>query len=142
MNNLFLYGLLSLLFLNCNNNDDDSNGNTQNCATAVCTEIFVTLNISISDADGKAVVLEEFTITNETSGTNITDRVISGGISNGNGTYPLYHDGFLSDIQNSSVELSFKGSIDGNEVVSASFTVSADCCHVSLSAGDNAIVIP
>ncbi len=142
MNNLFLYGLLSLLFLNCNNDNNDNGTDAQDCATAICTEIFVTLNVSIIDADGNAVVLEEFTITDETSGSNITDKVVQGGISNGNGSYPLYHDGFILDIQNSSVELLFKGYIDGNEVVNAPFIVGADCCHVSLSDGNNTIVLP
>ncbi len=57
------------------------------------------------------------------------------------GIYPLYGDRFTQVHQNKVIEIVFKGFIGGNEVVSAQFTVGADCCHTEVISGDLEISI-
>ncbi len=55
------------------------------------------------------------------------------------GQYPLVTDGVV-DI-NQELQLQFKGSINGQEVIVSNYTVCADCCHMDLVSGDLQLVL-
>lgn len=54
-------------------------------------------------------------------------------IAQQNGIYPLVND--LSFEVNQMHQLRFEGLINGQTVVTQNYTVSTDCCHVSLVSG-------
>ncbi|WP_162819925.1 hypothetical protein [Kordia sp. SMS9] len=49
------------------------------------------------------------------------------------GQYPLLDDGSLEANQERQVQ--FKGFINNQEVISSTYTVSTDCCHINLVSG-------
>ena len=50
------------------------------------------------------------------------------------GLYPLTQDGIL-DL-NEERRVQFRGFVNDQEVIRSDYTVSTDCCHVGLDAGD------
>ncbi len=137
-NKLFLATLCLLFSLwqsSCNSDDNNNDANAQ-CEDTFCTEIFIRINVSVTDQDQNPVALDTFTVTNLANGNDMTVELSDLELANAQetGLYPLTQDGVL-DI-NQVRQLQFKGFISDQEVVSGDYTVSTDCCHVGLDAGD------
>lgn len=142
MKKLLLFGFLSFFLANCNDRDD-VNPVAIDCTDVACTEIFVTLIVSIKDASGVAIPLDTIEVVDKESSENTTITLSDYGweMARQSGQYPLYNDSFVSGNQNIKRTLIFKGFINNEIVTEAEYVVDTDCCHVSIALGDNDITI-
>ena len=133
--------LLPILFATCTN--DDNNSNDIDCNDIASTEIFVTLTITVKNTSGGVIPLDNFNVINVSNNEDLTRELSASGLemARQNGTYALFGDEHSSRFQNESLDVIFKGFIEGEEVVNAKFKVGADCCHVKLVEGETDIVL-
>ncbi len=126
---------VSLWQSSCNSDDDNDNANAQ-CEDTFCTDIFIRLNVSVTDQNQNPVALDSFTVTNLANGNDMTITLSDTEFANAQdtGLYPLTQDGILDTNQER--QLQFKGFINDQEVVSGDYIVSTDCCHIGLDTGD------
>ena len=129
--------IFSSLLINCNTSDE---ADGIDCAGMACTEIYVSLNVSVVNGDGEAVTLDSFMVIDKESSEDITEIVGSDTAQFGLG-YPLYNDSFVSKNQNTKKTIIFKGFIDGNMVAEGEFEVIIDCCHVGLTKDKAEIIV-
>ncbi|MEM9076877.1 MAG: hypothetical protein AAGC43_07550 [Bacteroidota bacterium] len=128
--------MVSFLQISCSS-DDDADGDTNaQCNGAICTAIFIQINVSVVDQDQNPVALDTFTVTNLANGEDMTISLSDAEMANARetGRYPLTQDGVL-DL-NEARRIQFRGFINNEEVVSSDYTVSTDCCHVGLDSGN------
>jgi len=132
---------LLTLFTSCTQNDN--NGNDSDCTDIACTEIFVTINVTVKDASGVVIPLDDFKVLNVSTNEDLTRELSASSfeMASQNGIYPLFGDEYAARFQNESLDIIFIGFIEGEEIVNAKFKVGADCCHVQLMEGDTDIVI-
>ncbi|GAA3514418.1 hypothetical protein GCM10022393_30460 [Aquimarina addita] len=125
--------------ISCNNDDDDDNVNLD-CESAICTEILIRIMVSIKDQNQNPVMLDTYKVINLENGEDITISLTSSELSGLQefGQYPLIEDGILG--VNQELDVQFVGYVDDQEVVRSNYTVSTDCCHVSLDAGNLELV--
>ncbi len=138
-NKLFLLAIsifLSLVQNSCNTDDDSNEDVNAECRETVCTAIFVRINVTVSDQTQNPVALDSFTVINVANGNDMTITLSPSELTSAreNGLYPLTQDGIL-DL-NQIRQIQFTGFIAGQAVVQGDYTVSTDCCHVSLDSGD------
>jgi hypothetical protein len=139
MYKLVLY--VSLFFLSvagCTNDVNDID-----CSDVACTLDFRSFDVTLTDVDNNPVALDQFTVTDITNNEDLTNELNDDQFQEARqmGIYPLYGDRFTQLHQNKVKEIVFKGLVNGNEVVSAQFTVGADCCHTKIISGDLEIMI-
>jgi len=135
-----IVAFLSLFLVACNDNDD---AEQQDCSEAICTHNFVTITVSVKDASGEPVSLDSYEVNDTETGENLAADF------NGEeyqylkeqGFYPILSDANRVQYQNSTATLTFKGTIDNEEVINETYEVAADCCHVSLITGNRTIVL-
>lgn len=132
MKTVFKLGILALLAILSGSCDDDDD----NCVTVACTEVFVTIEISVVDDSQNPVALDAIIVTDLNSG---QDRTIAlspeeFAYAQSIGVYPLITDGILGD--NEERRLQFKGFQNNEEVISSDYTVATDCCHIALISGE------
>ena len=127
---------LSLVSTSCNTDDNSNNDENAQCEGTICTAIFIRINVSITDQSQNPVALDSFTVTDLASGNNMTITLSATELAEAQetGLYPLTQDGIL-DL-NEERRVQFKGFVNDQEVISSDYTVSTDCCHVGLDAGD------
>ena len=138
-NKLFLVAIslfLSLVSTSCNTDDDTNNDENAQCEGAICTAIFIRINVSVTDQDQNPVSLDSFTVTDLANGNNMTITLTPEELAEAQetGLYPLTQDGIL-DL-NEERRVQFRGFVNDQEVIRSDYTVSTDCCHVGLDAGD------
>jgi len=138
---LFLLWVAHILVVSCDKDDDKNN--PPDCTDVTCTEIFVTLTVTVKDASGVVVPLDSFSVVNLENNEDLTRELSANGfeMARQTGTYPLFGDEYVESYQNDALTILFKGFIDGEEVVNAQYEVGADCCHVLLRVGETDIVI-
>ena len=135
-----IVAFLSLFLVACNDNDD---AEQQDCSEAICTLNFVTITVSVKDASGEPVLLDNYEVIDHETGENLAADF------NGEeykylkeqGVYPILSDGNRVQYQNSTATLTFKGTIHNEKVIDETYEVAADCCHVSLITGNTVIVL-
>ncbi|AXG70375.1 hypothetical protein KORDIASMS9_02614 [Kordia sp. SMS9] len=122
---------IATLLISCNN-DDDSNSD---CENVPCTTEFITIVISIKDQNQNPVALDSYEVINIETNEDMTILLSASGfeIAQQLGQYPLLDDGSLEANQERQVQ--FKGFINNQEVISSTYTVSTDCCHINLVSG-------
>ncbi|MEM6892428.1 MAG: hypothetical protein AAF554_01980 [Bacteroidota bacterium] len=139
-NKLFLATLtlfVSLWQTSCNSDDEGTNDDRNaQCEGTICTAIFVRINVTVTDQNQNPVALDSFSVTNLDNGEDMTITLSDSERNRARetGLYPLTEDGIL-DL-NEARRIEFSGFINNQEVVSGEYTVSTDCCHVGLDAGD------
>ncbi|VAW11780.1 hypothetical protein MNBD_BACTEROID03-419 [hydrothermal vent metagenome] len=140
MRKIFFLSMVFILPLNCSDNDNDDK---TDCSNMACTEIFLSISVTVKDSSGSVISLGRFEVTDLTTGEDLTKEVTEGELETfrQNGIYPLYDDLFVAENQNTTRNIVFKGFINNKEVVNAEYTVGTDCCHVSLVSGDSDITI-
>ena len=136
-----LFGLLLFLSLPLACLDDDNP--TIFCSDIACTEQFVTLMVTVKTDADTAVPLDAFEVTIVATGEEITREVSNEDMElfRTNGTYPLFGDEYSEAFQNRTVEIQFKGFVEGTAIVDERYVVGADCCHVLLIDGDLEIIV-
>jgi len=133
---LTISSFLAIFQLSCNGDDSNSD-----CKSVNCTDVFITINVSIKDQNQNPVALDSFEVTNLKNGTDLTISLSPSKLVMAQqlGQYPLVTDGTVNE--NQELELQFKGFINNQEVVISNYTVGADCCHVFLVSGDLELVL-
>ncbi|WP_027392178.1 hypothetical protein [Aquimarina latercula] len=122
--------LISLLFTSAQISCDDTN----NCEDAICTLVLIRISVSITDQDQKPVILDSYEVINLENGENITVSLSPAEQELQLGQYLLIEDDVLGVNQEQQIQ--FRGFINDQQVISSDYTVSTDCCHVSLVSGD------
>ncbi|WP_405207599.1 hypothetical protein [Aquimarina sp. LLG6339-5] len=124
--------LISLLLTNVQMSCDDSD----TCEDAVCTLVLIRISVSITDQDQTPVVLDSYEVINLENGENITVSLSPAEQEQELqlGQYLLIEDDVLG--VNQIQQIQFRGFINDQEVISSDYTVSTDCCHVSLVSGN------
>lgn len=135
-----LFALITLLVTGCKNDTDNG---TSNCIQTPCTEIYVSLTISVVDQDSRPVSFDNYSVLLTENNTDITSN--NSDIDSENmkekGIYPVFSDRYVREYQNKSTEILFTGFIDGVAMASSTFTVGADCCHVKFISDQTTLVI-
>lgn len=123
--------VIFLLVLSC------SKGDNSDCPIA-CSEEYRIITVSIVDSNGNPVALDDFKITNEDNGNDLTISISETEFQmmRERGTYPLFSDLHRQEYSGRELEINFTGYINGGAVVSADYRVGADCCHVYYVSGD------
>ncbi|MEM9142043.1 MAG: hypothetical protein AAGA86_03585 [Bacteroidota bacterium] len=126
--------LLALGPIACNSDDNDDTDAA--CADTLCTAIFIRILVSVKDQDQDPVILDAFEVINVANGADMTIALSASELEGAKefGQYPLVQDGTLA--LNETRHIQFKGFINGAEVITSTYTVSTDCCHVGLDSGD------
>jgi len=126
--------LFSTLFYTSCDPDDDSN--SVGCEAIACTDVFVTIGVSIKDMNDAPVALDAFKVINTQDNSEVTIMLSPSDFEQAQqlGEYPIMDDANINE--NQELQLEFKGFIGGGEVISSNYTVSSDCCHVDLVSGD------
>ncbi|WP_378184016.1 hypothetical protein [Aquimarina sp. SS2-1] len=130
---IFMTLLLAKAQTSCDNNDD--------CEDAICTLVLVRISVSITDQNQNPVALDSYEVINLENRENITVSLTPTELEEALqfGEYPLIEDDMIG--VNQQQQIRFRGFINNQEVVSSDYTVSSDCCHVSLVSGNLELTI-
>ncbi len=128
--------LLAMVQQGCNSDDDTTDDVNAQCEKTICTQVLIQINVSVTDMNQNPVALDSFRVTNMANGEDLTITLSDTELAEAQetGLYPLTQDGVL-DL-NQERQLQFTGLIGDQEVVTGNYTVSTDCCHVSLDSGN------
>lgn len=134
MNKLFKLIVITVSFLLATSQmscDEDND-----CDETICTLEFITFSVVITDENQNPVALDSFKVINLDNGQNITIPLTPTELENASqqGQYPLVNDNSLGT--NKEIEIQFSGSINSQEVISSTYTVRTDCCHINSVYGD------
>lgn len=123
--------------LSCDSSDDSNS----ECEEAICTAIFVTIMVAITDENQNPILLDSFEVINQENGNAITTSFSASELAGAKelGRYPLIEDGMLG--VNQERQLLFRGFIGNQEVITSNYTVGTDCCHVGLVSGDLELIL-
>jgi hypothetical protein len=126
---LFLLLFLPVLIYNCDHN------HKSDCTFAICTDIFKYVVFQLKhSSDSSAVILTDYKVIRVSDNKDLT---LPGDVLPINsGYYPLVSDSQLNILRNSIVEIEFQGYVQNAMIIKRRFDVGADCCHVSLVAGE------
>lgn len=126
----------TILTTACSDSKTEDINSDCNLIDIVCTEEFRTITLEIVDSQDTPVILDNFKITREDTG-----EIIELDQNHSQNFYPIINDNYQNKIVHKEIILKFSGSINNIEVVSTSFVVSADCCHIDLDSGPTKIVL-
>ncbi len=109
----------------------------------VCTAVFAIISASVKYPDNTPVVLDTYKVIQTATGADKTPKLspTASEAMRQSGTYPVTTDEYQKEWVGQKVELEFIGYKDGKEPVKRKFTVSADCCHVTLLEGERQIIL-
>jgi hypothetical protein len=132
--------IVSIFLVACNDKDDSA---LQDCSMTACTQNFVTISVSVKDVSGEVIILDTYEVIDSAIGMDLVADF------NGDeyeyykeqGLYPILSDANRLTYQNKTATLIFKGYIANEEIVTETYEVGADCCHVSLLNGNTEIVL-
>ncbi len=108
---------------------------TTTCAKDVmCTQMFATITIQVTDQNGQPVVLDEvYTLRGKNS------QKINFEQSNTQGGYIVLDDSYQKKLEQHTDNFRFVGMKNGQKVVDEPFVIGADCCHISKVSGKETI---
>lgn len=111
-----------------------------NCDSAVCTEIFVSVVLEIkNNADQSPYLLTDYKVILTSDNSDITPA--SDSYSKSQGYYVIANDMKRELFKFKNVKVEFKGYKNNDLVIQRQFTITADCCHISLVEGNTLIYI-
>ncbi|RYD50844.1 MAG: hypothetical protein EOP52_12705 [Sphingobacteriales bacterium] len=140
MKKLLLLPLSALLLHACARKAMPVAGNTDaatDCRAVMCTMDFRTVSLRVVDASGKPVKLDSYQTVLSGKGT----AVLSGDAAASmlDGTYPVVTDEWVANHKNTTAKMIFIGMVGNKPVVTETFEIKADCCHVSKVSGKESI---
>ena len=113
------------------------------CDGVGCQKNIVVIYATIKRADGSAVVLTNSKLV-RLSDNKIIVTYDFPSLQPGSSTglqYNLIDDSYRKVFAGKKIDVEFQGFIENNRIVSRTFTITADCCHVSLVNGNLDILI-
>ncbi len=119
---------IPLLSTKCNKKND--------CADAICTQMFAAVTVTVTDKDGNNIDLQDYYTINTTTG----DTLRHNNSTWPEGAYTVLDDGYVSKMYNKTLQFRFVGIKDNAVIADENYTISADCCHISKKSGKETIV--
>lgn len=132
MNKLFVLTAAITLTASCGKNN-----NNGDCKNVACTAIFAAVTVKVQDKNGKNVALTSHYTVNMKSG----DTIRHSDGSWPDGQYVVLDDNYVSKMYNQSIDFLFVGLLSNVPVVTESYTISADCCHVNKKSGPDTTTV-
>ncbi|MBI3142405.1 MAG: hypothetical protein HYZ16_06225 [Bacteroidetes bacterium] len=130
--------LAAILILgSCSTTNPDSK--CGRCTDMACTEEFAMIMVSIKDANGNPVILNEYTVSfaeGKKNKTQYEDAYLSN-----QGLYAIATDLDMDDILCAGTKISFEFNVDGKSPHRYVYTIGKDCCHVHFISGDSLEII-
>lgn len=124
-----------ILFASCSNDNETE----QPCiGNQICTDILVTINLTIIDEEGNPVVLDEY-YTFIDSRTRIDLDRSAQQIEDG--VYPVATDNNIEEIAFEGTTVVFVGVLEGENVIENTMVIEKDCCHISLVRGETGLIL-
>ena len=132
--------LVFLILLSCSKSEKEPE---LDCSAVLCTDDIRSIYISVSDASGAAIPLEDFTVTDLDINEDITpgytvDELRTFAAFN---IYPLISDLDDNGEPGNRRRLQFQGFREGVLIAEGTYVAGPDCCHVQLLEGNPDIVI-
>lgn len=129
-----------LLLLSCSKSEKEPE---IDCSTVLCTADIRSIYITVSDASGAAIPLDDFTVTDLDLNEDITpdytrDEMRTFAAFN---IYPLLSDPELDREPGSRRRLQFQGFREGALIAEGDYVAGRDCCHVQLYQGDPDLIV-
>lgn len=135
-NKIILTSFILISFLNIKCDQDHK----YNCDFTICTEEFRTIILVIkNNADQSPYLLTDYKIIRMSDKKDITPG--NNSYFSSQGMYPVASDMNKELFQFKNVKVEFNGYLNSSLVIQKQFTISADCCHISLVEGDTLILI-
>lgn len=135
---------ISLVILACNKNSRVEDDCESGCKPSrVCTEEFRSLMVQVVDRAGTPVTLDSFVVVsfpNRELIINNPARTLLPG-REWNGIHLLFADRYKDKTSTCGEQFEFEGYMGKQLVVSRTYIIAHDCCHVNLKSGDTKIVI-
>lgn len=139
MRNIILFIFLTGLFTTCTKDQVAPCACLDNRA---CTEEYRILNVEITNAAGEPYILDDYYTTKLEDGIKFNLRTDSrDSLASITGEYPVSEDEHFQFTDRCGKEFKFTGIKNGVEVVSRTFLIAHDCCHVEVREGDVKIVV-
>lgn len=135
MKNLF-FSVVGTIFI-CMGCGSDNNKDAKDCSEAICTDVYVSIPVTVLYEDGSPVILDSYEVRELETGR--VRNVPNWGTDSH--TYTIATDGDREDFYNKKVKLQLIGKIAGKIILQENYTVTADCCHISLLEGNKEVVI-
>lgn len=101
----------------------------------MCTELFAMITANVVDKNNNPVYLTTY----HTIYDGKEHIFLKSDLNDNN--YTILDDSALDYIKNTTGEIVFEGYINGTKVVSETYLVGADCCHVFKTKGATTIVV-
>ncbi|WP_010135265.1 hypothetical protein [Ochrovirga pacifica] len=130
-----LLPIILFVLLGCNLEDETR---TENCDQTACTLEYRTISIGVKDTNNTPVALDSLQVVDLGTGKVV---LTSQKYEFEGYRYPIFHDGFVATYKNQQVNLESRGYVNGQQVLTESYTVDVDCCHVSLVSGTTEVVL-
>jgi len=138
MKNILLFIFIISLFTNC---EKDETIIPCSCPEQLlCTEEYRSIPVEITDEAGLPYVLDEFYTTQLSDGQKITVTKPDP-VAYTLGLYLVLEDRNLDIVDKCGEEFKFTGLKNGVEVISKTFTIKNNCCHIELMKGETKVVI-
>lgn len=102
----------------------------------MCTEVYVSVSVHITDSLGNDQLLDSAYITRVS-----TSEIIKSTPSVAGSYYLILEDSYRAKLQNSKDTFLFTGIKNGHVVVREPYVIKADCCHISLISGKTEVTI-
>lgn len=141
MKKLLLLPLSAVLFQACTRKAMPVAGPTDaatDCRAVMCTMDFRTVSVRVVDAAGKPVKLDSYQTVLSGKGTAVLTGDAAASMMDG--MYPVVTDEWVANHKNTTAKMIFIGMMGNKPVVTETFEIKADCCHVSKLSGKETAV--
>ncbi len=116
----------------------DENVTECDVESLVCTEIFTTVNISVTDSKSNPFQLDSIAVTKIGSSTPLFTENPEASVE---GLYKLISDAEMESITKEGSEVNFEGFKAGVKVVDEDYKVGHNCCHVVFIQGQQDVTL-
>lgn len=105
----------------------------------MCTYEFRSIGVEVSDLSGNGVKLDDFAIVRKSDNKVIT--VDQQPMIHQEGRYMLFSDSYMKETSRCGEDFEFKGYKNKQMIVSRTFNIAHNCCHIYLVSGDTKIIV-
>ena len=114
--------------------------NRTSCESAVCTEEFRSVSVSIKHAGNNTpFVLTDYKVIRLSDNKDIT--IPDSNLADNNGYYQITNDLKLELFKFKNTEVEFNGYLNDILVIQKRLIITSDCCHISLVEGETEFII-
>jgi hypothetical protein len=128
--------LYTLIIIACSGNKTNNQENECNQIDIACTKQFVIISLAVIDTNNNPVSLDNFKVHIKDTGEDISNKE-----NIFENYYPIIDDSYQNELANKKQTLIFTGFINKKKVISETYEVSADCCHIYLVAGKAKVIL-